>query len=212
VLPEGPKSEGTGSSTLRVTRKGPVCVEHSGSVEGRRVNSTQEFEDPRPRGRATLSGEGGFAQEWYQSYHRIDLCGRRSTLVSESGIRHISTMPPRRRVEPPIANRAMEREIRELGARLDAMEIAQRRALDVGDVSDAENEEVEVDEVVAEDAAKERLLKVVVKLGARAKINVPMYEGNLDTEELLDWIRAMDKYFDYEDVKEEKKVRHAVTR
>jgi hypothetical protein len=39
-----------------------------------------------------------------------------------------------------------------------------------------------------------------------------MYEGNLDTEELLDWIRAMDKYFDYEDVEEEKKVRHVVTR
>ena len=39
-----------------------------------------------------------------------------------------------------------------------------------------------------------------------------MYEGNLDSEELLDWIRSMDKYFDYEDVDEEKKVRHAITR
>ena len=29
-----------------------------------------------------------------------------------------------------------------------------------------------------------------------------MYEGNLDVEELLDWIRALDKYFDYEDVEE----------
>jgi hypothetical protein len=71
---------------------------------------------------------------------------------------------------------------------------------------------VEVEEVVAEDVAEERLLKAVVKLGARAKIDVPMYEGNLDTEELLDWIREMDKYFDYEDVEEEKKVRHVVTR
>jgi hypothetical protein len=41
-------------------------------------------------------------------------------------------------------------------------------------------------------------------LGGRAKIEVPMYEGNLDVEELLDWIRSMDKYFDYEDVDEEK--------
>jgi hypothetical protein len=39
-----------------------------------------------------------------------------------------------------------------------------------------------------------------------------MYEGNLDVEELLDWIRALDKYFDYEDVKEDKKVKHVVTR
>jgi hypothetical protein len=38
-----------------------------------------------------------------------------------------------------------------------------------------------------------------------------MYEGNLDTEELLDWIRSMDKYFDYEDIDEEKKVKHVVT-
>jgi hypothetical protein len=45
-------------------------------------------------------------------------------------------------------------------------------------------------------------LKVVVKLGARAKIDIPMYEGNLDVEELLDWIRSMDKYFDYEDIDE----------
>jgi hypothetical protein len=39
-----------------------------------------------------------------------------------------------------------------------------------------------------------------------------MYEVNLDVEELLDWVRAMDKYFDYEDVDEEKRVRHVVTK
>jgi hypothetical protein len=60
--------------------------------------------------------------------------------------------------------------------------------------------------------SEERLLKAVVKLGAREKIDIPMYGGNLDVEELLDWIRAMDKYFDYEDVDEEKKVRHVVTK
>jgi hypothetical protein len=107
-------------------------------------------------------------------------------------------MSPRRHVEPPVENRAMEMETRELRARLDAMEIAQRREPDVGDISDAENEEVEVEEVVAEDVVEERLLKAVVKLGARAKIDIPMYEGNLDVEELLDLIREMDKYFDYE--------------
>ena len=39
-----------------------------------------------------------------------------------------------------------------------------------------------------------------------------MFEGSLDAEELLDWIRALDTYFDYEDIEEDKKVRHAVTR
>jgi hypothetical protein len=56
------------------------------------------------------------------------------------------------------------------------------------------------------------LLKVVVKLGARENTKIPMYESNLDADELLDWIRSMDKYFDYEDVDEEKKVKRAVTR
>jgi hypothetical protein len=51
------------------------------------------------------------------------------------------------------------------------------------------------------------LLRAVVRLGARAKIEVPMYEGNLDVEELLDWIRYMDKHFNYEDVDEEKNVK-----
>jgi hypothetical protein len=43
-------------------------------------------------------------------------------------------------------------------------------------------------------------------------MDIPVYEGNLDVEELLDWIRALDKYFDYEDVEEYKKVKHVVGR
>jgi hypothetical protein len=54
-------------------------------------------------------------------------------------------------------------------------------------------------------------LREVIRLGARANIKVPMYEGNLDVEELLDWIRSRDKYFNYEYVDGEKKVRHVVT-
>jgi hypothetical protein len=43
-------------------------------------------------------------------------------------------------------------------------------------------------------------------------MDIPVYEGNLDDEEILDWIGALDTYFDYEDVEEEKKVKHVVTR
>jgi hypothetical protein len=39
-----------------------------------------------------------------------------------------------------------------------------------------------------------------------------MYEGNLDVEEILDWFRALDKYFYYEYIEEDKKFKHAVTR
>jgi hypothetical protein len=130
-----------------------------------------------------------------------------------SDIRSVITIPPRRHVDPPVANRVMEREMRELRERLDSMETTKRRVPNAGDISEVEIKNVEVEvEAVAEDVAKECLLRAVVKLGAIAKIDIPMYEGNLDMEELLDWIQAMDTYFDYEDVKEEKKVRHVFTR
>jgi DNA-binding transcriptional regulator WhiA len=126
---------------------------------------------------------------------------------------NVNTMLLRRRVDPPVANRAMEREMRELCVRLDAMETTQRRVSNARYVSEEEIKNVEFEaEAVAEDVAEELLLRAVVKLGARVKIDIPMYEGNLDIEEFIEWIRAMDKYFDYEDVEEEKKVRHAVTR
>jgi hypothetical protein len=82
--------------------------------------------------------------KWYQSEYKIDFCREKGILVSDRGIKSVSTMPPRRHVEPPVTNKAMERDMRELCARMDAMEIAQRRAPDAGDISEAENEEVEV--------------------------------------------------------------------
>jgi hypothetical protein len=63
-----------------------------------------------------------------------------------------------------------------------------------------------------QDAADECLFRVVARIGGREKMGIPMYEGNLYVEELVDWIRALDKYFDYEDVEEDKKVKHVVTR
>ena len=64
-----------------------------------------------------------------------------------------------------------------------------------------------VEEAAGEDVVEERLLREVARLGGRAKIKVLMYEGNLDDEEPLDWIRSMDKHFHYEEVDEEKKVK-----
>jgi len=43
-------------------------------------------------------------------------------------------------------------------------------------------------------------------------MDISMYEGNLDIKELLDWFRTLDKYFNYEDVEEDKKVKDVVTR
>jgi hypothetical protein len=116
-------------------------------------------------------------------------------------------MPPRRRRDKLVANSTMEEEMRKFRAILDAMETTQRREPDAGDVSEAESEEMEF-----EGDAEEILLKAVANMGAREKMEIPMYEGKLDVEELLDWIRALDKYFDYEEIEDEKKVKHDVSR
>jgi hypothetical protein len=104
--------------------------------------------------------------------------------------------------------------MRDLRARFQEMETAQRRGVGARDLSDSKVEE-EVgheEEVTAEDASIERLIKAIAKMGAKAKMDIPVYEGNLDAEELLDWIRALDTYFNYKDVEEDKKVKHVVTR
>jgi hypothetical protein len=109
----------------------------------------------------------------------------------------------------------MEREMHDLHVRLEDMETTQRCTANVGDLSDSKSEdevEHEREEVTTEDATNERLIRVVARMGAKAKMDIPVYEGNLDAEELLDYIRALDTYFDYEDVEEDKKVKHAVTR
>ena len=94
------------------------------------------------------------------------------------------------------------------------METTQRCTVNVGDLSDSESEiEFEHEEEVAvEDASNERLIKAIARMVAREKMDIPFYEGNLDAEELLDWIRALDTYFYYEDFEEDKKVKHTVTR
>jgi hypothetical protein len=102
----------------------------------------------------------------------------------------------------------------DLRARLEDMETTQRRTVNAGDLSDFKSEvEAEHEEEVAvEDASNEHLIRAIARMGAREKMDIPFYEGNLDVEELLDWIRALDTYFDYEDVEEDKKVKHAITR
>jgi Icc-related predicted phosphoesterase len=103
----------------------------------------------------------------------------------------------------------------ELCAKVDAMEPSQRRTVDTRNISEDESKNEarnEREEVAIEDAANERLFKVVARIGAREKMDILVYEGNLHVEEILDWIRALDKYFDYEDAEEDKKINHVITR
>jgi hypothetical protein len=118
-------------------------------------------------------------------------------------------MPRRRGRQMP--DLAIEREMRDLRARLEDMETTQRCTVGGGDLSDSEREN-EAGHDEEEVTANERLLRYVARMSARARMDIPIYEGNLDVEELLDWIRALDTYFDYEDVEEDKKVKHVFTR
>jgi hypothetical protein len=100
-----------------------------------------------------------------------------------------------------VQNPEVERELHNLCTMIVDMDIRQRCKDDVGDISESENEDDVGDgeeEIPAEDAANERLLKDFARMGAKVKMDIPVYEGNLDVEELLDWIRALDTYFDYE--------------
>jgi hypothetical protein len=119
-----------------------------------------------------------------------------------------------RRRGRPAGNPEIERQMRDLRARLEEMETAQRRRVGAGEFSDSEVEEEagHEEEVTAEDASTERLIKAIARMSSKTKMDIPAYEGSLDAEELLDWIRALDTYFDYEDIEEDKKIRHAVTK
>jgi hypothetical protein len=112
-----------------------------------------------------------------------------------------------------MADLAMEREIHDLRARIEDMETVKRRIAGAGDLSNSNNEVEAEDgeEVAVEDSANGHLIKAIAWMGGKEKMDILVYEGNLDAEELLDWIKALDTYFDYEYVEEDKKVRHAIT-
>jgi hypothetical protein len=108
----------------------------------------------------------------------------------------------------------MESQIRDLRERLEEMEAVQRCTANAGDLSDSEGkaQAQQQGEVAAEDVANERFIKAIAQMSSKTKMDIPAYKGSLDAEELLDWIRALDTYFDYEDIEEDKKVRHVVTK
>jgi hypothetical protein len=99
-------------------------------------------------------------------------------------------MSLRRRDRPmPMPNPTVELEMHEIHARLDAMEISQRRIVDARDINEADSENEdghEGEEITVEDAIDERLFRAVARIGTREKMEIPMYEGNLDVEEILD--------------------------
>jgi len=110
----------------------------------------------------------------------------------------------------PVANAELMETVEELRARVDAL--TSDRNIDDGDVSEPEVEAAEEEEAV-QFTLETRFFQSVLKSTARPWNQlVPVYQGGLNPEELIDWINNMEKFFDYEETEDEKKVKFAVTK
>ena len=101
----------------------------------------------------------------------------------------------------------MQRDMGRLEEILESME--RKNHSDNLDNSDEEEESPQEEE---EDPEEVRVLKMLMKVGSRPRVEVPMYEGNLNVEELMESIHALNKYFEFEEIEGTNKVRYAATR
>ena len=62
------------------------------------------------------------------------------------------------------------------------------------------------------DQGEEIFLKALTSLKSTPHFNPPKYNGKLYSDELVDWITEMEKYFEYENIPEDKKVKIASTK
>ena len=84
--------------------------------------------------------------------------------------------------------------------------------LSIRDESDDEREgEEKVDQEEQEEEIlnleEEKLSKAITKIGKRPKFDVPTFLGNINLEELLDWINELEENFEYEEIEDLDRVR-----
>jgi len=108
----------------------------------------------------------------------------------------------------PVANAKVTEAVQQMQARLDALRTG--RNIDDGYVSEPEVEATE-EEVVAV-TPEMGFFQSVLRSTTRPKTEVPIYEGGLNPEELIDWINGMEKFFDYEETEDEKKIKFVVNK
>ena len=63
-----------------------------------------------------------------------------------------------------------------------------------------------------QETPEKRYFGSILGATSRSKPKFPTYDGILITKHLIDWISEMDKYFEYDEVEEDKRVRLDVTR
>lgn len=92
------------------------------------------------------------------------------------------------------------------------MEADKQRILEANDTSDEGGEAQEEMVEPTLEIPKIRMLRSVLGSIFRPKPKLPTYDGILTAENLIDWINELDKYFDYEEIDEENKVKFVVSR
>lgn len=102
--------------------------------------------------------------------------------------------------------------LRQIAARLDVVETTQRRGVHLDDVSDDESAAPNPNLEPEEDQDEARLLRVLSRANSKPVVEVVPYDGKLDTNVVLDWISEMEKFFEYENTPDNRKVKIAVTR
>ena len=104
----------------------------------------------------------------------------------------------------------LREEIRILNSQLVVVEAGRRKDLDGGD--DSDEEVAETTDGSDGEGPELKILRSVLLSNNKPKHELSNYDGSLSTKVLLDWLSELNKYFDYEDISEDKKVKFAATR
>ena len=110
------------------------------------------------------------------------------------------------------ADNAILDQLRQITTILDAVEIAQRKLAHLDDVSDDEEVAPNLNLEPEEDQDEAKLLRVLSRENSKPVVEVVPYDGKLDPNAVLDWISDMEKFFEYQNTPDNRKVKIAVTR
>jgi len=103
------------------------------------------------------------------------------------------------------ADEGLREDIRILTTRLEVIEVGRRRDPKVGD--DSEEEAIVTTDGSDEEGLEMRLLRLVLLASSKPKPEIPNYDGSLSTKVQLDSINKLDKYFECEEVSENRRVK-----
>ena len=81
--------------------------------------------------------------------------------------------------------------MRELRARLEAMETDRRRDLEARDVNEPEDEEQREEAAPMQERPELRYFRSILGATSRPRPELPTYDGNLVAEHLIDWISEL---------------------